>query len=213
MAKVIPAILTKSEEDYVHKLKLAENVSDIVQVDFVDGRFAKNITINPLVVTKHPTTSQIEAQIMAIDVDTYIQYLLTCHWVTRIIVPCETRGNLNEIIYLVKKNEKKIGISFNPKTPVTYGSKYFGDIDLALLLAVEPGFSGQKLHENVFDKIHFIRTAAPGLAIEVDGGINFDNAGKLAKSGAHFLAANSVIFGADDFRVAYEKLANLASQT
>lgn len=127
----------------------------------------------------------------------------------RIIVPFEGESGLPEIFYHIKNHGKQAGLSLNPSTPVAAVSHMLDDIDLLLLLAVEPGFSGQKFQEKVFDKIREAKTINPSIAIEVDGGITFDNAPELSVAGADFLAVNSTLYAADDFKVAYEKLVNL----
>lgn len=209
MATIVPAILTDDESTYREQLKRAEYAAQLVQIDIVDGKFAKNTTVGTDVIGKYPTSTSLEIQIMAIDCQSYIKGLVGLEFVSRIIVSFEKNDDLPENIYATKSAKKQVGISLNPKTPLSAVSKYFDQIDMLLLLGVEPGFSGQKFQEIVLDKIAEAKKLAPGLAVEVDGGVNFETAPQIAKAGADFLAANSVLFNAPDFYVAYEKLAKL----
>lgn len=209
MAIIIPAILTDKEDVYREQLEKAAHAAQIVQIDILDGKFADNITVGADVIAKYPTTASLEIQIMAIDSRGYIKDLAPLEYVTRIIVPFEKNENLKENIYAIKSAKKQVGVSINPKTPLLAITGLFDEIDMVLFLAVEPGFSGQKFQDVVLSKIKETKKISPGLAIEVDGGVNFETAPKAAASGADFLAANSVIFKAPDFYLAYEQLSKL----
>lgn len=211
MAKIIPTILTSSEEEYHKRLLLAEHVSDLIQIDVIDGKFAKNLTVDINTIKKFPSSKMLEIQLMVVDPQSYVNELLLIDYVSRIIVPFEGVDDLPEIIYRVKSSHKQVGISLNPNTPLRAALTFLDNIDLLLLLAVEPGFSGQKFQEQVLEKIFEAKKMSVGLAIEVDGGINFENIPRIVEAGANFLAVNSALFGAPDFYVAYEKLERLAS--
>lgn len=213
MAKIIPTILTDKEEEYHDRVLLAEHVSDLIQIDVIDGKFANTTTVGVETIAKYLTSSNLEIQLMVIYPQNYIDELVKCQHVSRIIVPFEIDADINQAIYHIKNHQKQAGLSLNPNTPVNAALHFFDDIDLLLLLAVEPGFSGQTFQEHVIDKVKEAKRLTGGLAVEVDGGINFDNAPKLARVGTDFLAANSVLYKADDFYLAYEKLAKLASLT
>ena len=108
---------------------------------------------------------------------------------------------------------KQAGISLNPETPIKAALHFFDDIDLLLLMTGKPGYSGQKLGENTYDRIKEVKKLVPDLPLEIDIGVNFDNAGKLAQAGADFLVVSSALYEVADFRIAYEKLARLANLT
>ena len=211
MAKIIPAILTASEDEYHEKLRHAEHFSDLIQVDVIDGKFATNTTIGVDIIGKYPSSSNLEIQLMVVYPQNYIDELVFVDHVSRIIVPFEGEIGLLDTVYHVKRHAKQVGLSLNPKTPVAAALHYFDDIDLLLLLAVEPGFSGQKFQEEVIEKVKQAKKINPGLEVEVDGGINFENIKFLSDAGADFLAVNSTIWKSDDFYLSYEKLARLAS--
>ena len=211
MAVVIPAILTNDEDDYRKKLRMAEHVAEIIQVDIIDGKFARNSTIDTTIVKKYFCASQLEIQLMVLHPKSYVDELIFIDHVRRIIVPLETKEELPETIYRIKNRNKQVGLSINPSTLLKAVIDFLNDIDLLVILAVEPGFSGQKFQVKVIEKIKEVKRLAPGLAVEVDGGINFDNVKKVASTGLDFLAVNSALFRSSDFYVAYEKLAKLAA--
>lgn len=211
MAKIVPTILTDDEEEYHKRLLRAEHVSDLIQIDLVDGKFASCKTVSANVIKKYLSSSFLEIHLMVRDPQNYIDDLMSVEHISRLIVPFEGESGLPEVIYHIKNHDKQVGISINPETPVGAVFHLLDDIDLLLLLAVKPGFSGQKLNENVFSKVREVKKTVPGLAVEVDGGVNFDNVAMLAASGVDFLATNSVLYNSDDFYLAYEKLAKLAS--
>ncbi|MDO8487647.1 MAG: ribulose-phosphate 3-epimerase [Candidatus Curtissbacteria bacterium] len=211
MAIIIPAILTDKEDVYREQLRRSQYACQIVQIDVIDGKFANNKTIGPEVIAKYPTSVSLEIQLMVLDSLSYIRDLKGLEFISRIIVPFEKNNDLKECIYQVKDAGKQIGVSLNPGTEIAKVKDLFGEIDMLLLLGVEPGFSGQKFQEVVLAKIKEAKKISRGLAVEVDGGINFETASKAAEAGADFLAANSVLFKAPDFYLALEELTKLVS--
>ena len=210
MAKIIPGILVKNEAEYHKRLLMAEYVTDLVQIDVVDGQFSTNTTVGPEIIKKYPSSSLLEIQLMVIYPENYIDDLAPLEYVSRIIVPFETDADIPSAIYHIKKHGKQAGLSLNPTTPVSAAIHFFDDIDLLLLMTGKPGFSGQKLDENTYERIRQAKKIAHELPVEIDIGVNFGNAKQLAETGADFLVASSTLYDADDFKVAYEKLAKLA---
>lgn len=210
MSQIVPAILTDDENIYREQLHQAEHVSNLIQIDVIDGKFANNTTIGADVIAKYPTSSSLEIQLMVNNPQEYIDPLLQIEYVTKIIFPLEVDANHHQIIYTIRNHNKKAGLSLNPKTPLNEAQQFLDGIDLLLFLAVEPGFSGQKFKQEVLHKIEESKKIAPSLAVEVDGGVTFENIGAIKNAGTDFIAANSVLFKAPDFMVAYEKLAKAA---
>lgn len=213
MAKIVPGILTADEEDYFKRLRMAEHVSDLIQIDVVDGKFAANTTVDVDIIKKYPSSSNLEIQLMVAFPMNYIDDLGRLDYVSRIIFPFEIDGDVNENIYLIKNLNKQAGISLNPETPIAAAIHFFDDVDLLLLMTGRPGFSGQKLGDATYERIGEAKKLNPELPVEVDIGVNFDNAAKLAEAGADFLVTTSALYNASDFYVAYEKLAKLAVKT
>ena len=211
MAIIVPGILTDNEHDYERRLKLAEHVAGLIQIDVVDGKFAKSNTVQSDVIKKYQSSRFLEIQLMVVDPSAYIEKLGKLDYVSRIIFPLEINGNINELIYSIRKFNKQAGISLNPETPITSAQNFFDEVDLLLLMTGRPGFSGQQLGEETYDRIHEAKNLAQDLAVEIDIGVNESNVKQLAEAGADFLVTSSAIYNAPDFYVAYEKLANLAS--
>lgn len=210
MATIVPGILTANEEEYRKRLNLAQHVASLVQIDIVDGKFAKNTTVGVDVVKKYPPKCMLEIQLMVAFPINYIDELANLEFVSKIIFPFEIVGEVYESIYLIKKFAKQVGLSLNPDTPVSAALHYFDDIDLLLLMTGIPGFSGQKLGEETYSRIKEAKKNNNSLPVEIDIGVNFENAKKLAAAGADFLVSTSALYSEPDFRVAYEKMAKLA---
>ena len=212
MAKIIPGILTNDEEDYHKRLLKAEHVSDIIQIDVIDGKFAPNTTIGTDIIKKYPSSSMLEVQLMVVFPQNYINELVKLEYVSRIIFPFEVDSDTNQDIYLIKNFGKQAALSINPETPVKALLHFFDDIDLLSIYAASPGFSGQKLQEAVYARVKEAKKIAPELPVEVDIGVNEETAPKLAKAGADFLIATSYLHNSEDYYLAYEKLAKIASK-
>lgn len=210
MAIVVPAILTDNEETYHDNLLKAEHVTRLVQVDIVDGKFADTLTIGPEIIAKYLTSASLEAHLMVKHPLNYVTDLVKIEYVSKIILPYEIEGNHHDYIYQVKNNLKQVGLSINPSTPVDAILHLLDDLDMLLVLAVEPGRQGQTFKEEVLAKIKAVKKVAPGLPVEIDGGLNFENVAKVKESGVDFIAAGSILYKAEDFFVAWEKLTKLA---
>ena len=210
MAVIVPGILTSSEEEYHRRLLAAEHVADLIQIDVVDGKFAPNTTVGADVIKKYQTFRSLEIQLMVVYPENYIDDLAPLDWVMRIIVPFEIDADVAGVIYHIKRQGKQAGLSLNPTTPIKAAIHYFDDIDLLLLMTGKPGFSGQKLGHDTYERISEVKKLAHDLPLEIDIGVNFDNAAKLAQAGVNFLVVSSALYDATDFRLAYEKLAKLA---
>lgn len=211
MAIIVPGILTNNEQDYEQRLARAEYVADLVQIDLVDGKFSPNITVGADVIAKYPSACTLEVQLMVVYPINYAGDLSRLEYVSRIIFPFEIPGGVADVIYTIRKFGKQVGLSINPETPVAAALHYFDDIDLLLLLTGRPGYSGQKLGETTYERIKQAKSLNRELPVEIDIGVNFENARELAHSGADFLVSGSALYNAPDFRVAYEKMSKLAA--
>lgn len=211
MAIVVPAILTDNEETYHDNLLKAEHVTRLIQVDIVDGKFADTLTVGPEIIAKYLTSASLEAHLMVKHPLNYITDLVKIDYVSKIILPYEIEGNHHDYIYQVKNNLKQVGLCINPSTPVEAILHLLDDLDMLLVLAVEPGRQGQAFKEEVLAKIRAVKKVAPGLPVEIDGGLRFENVEKVKASGVDFIAAGSILYKAEDFFVAWEKLTKLAA--
>ena len=211
MAKIVPGILTNSENEYHKRLLTAEYVAHLIQIDVVDGKFAPSITVGTDIIKKYASSSLLEIQLMVLWPENYIDELAPLEYVSRIIIPFEIEGDVGGEIYHIKNHGVQAGLSLNPTTPVSAAIHFFDDIDFLLLMTGRPGFSGQKLGANTFERIKQVKKINSALPVEVDIGVNFENAHKLVGAGADFLVASSALYGADNFKTAYEKLDKIAN--
>ncbi|MBI3341951.1 hypothetical protein HY024_02415 [Candidatus Curtissbacteria bacterium] len=213
MAIIIPGINTTEEAEYEKKLRMAEHVASLIQIDIGDGRFTPKETLGAPTIKKFGSSKDLEIQLMVFHPLPYIVELAKLPFVARILFPLESEDDFEEVIYKIKSSGKIVGISLNPETPVGALAPYFEKIDYMQFLANNPGPSGQKLKEETYDRIRDIKKMDSSLPVEVDIGVNFETTPKLVEAGADLLVSTSAIYNAPDFYVAYEKLAKLAAGT
>jgi ribulose-phosphate 3-epimerase len=177
--------------------------ADWIHVDVMDGRFVPNITIGPLIVeaAKRSTALPLDVHLMIVEPDTYLEAFRKAgaDWIT---VHAEACTHLHRSIQAIKATGAKAGVALNPHTSETVLDYVLDELDLVLVMSVNPGFGGQSLIEGTFPKIERLRKAidARGLRtlIEVDGGVKPSNAWRFVEAGAHALVAGSAVFGAND---------------
>ena len=205
MVKIAPSILSADFARLGDEVRaIAAAGADYVHVDVMDGHFVPNITIGPLVVNglRPVTDIPFDVHLMIENPDLYIPEfarvgsdIITVHQ--------EAVAHLHRTVQLIKSFGKKAGVSINPATPVSSLEVILEDIDLVLIMSVNPGFGGQSFIESCIPKIEELRQMidARGLKIEleVDGGVKLDNIGRIATAGADVFVAGSAVFGADDY--------------
>ncbi|RNA64390.1 ribulose-phosphate 3-epimerase [Prosthecochloris sp. ZM_2] len=177
--------------------------ADWIHCDVMDGHFVPNITFGPFIVKAVAacTSLTIDTHLMISDPDRYIPDFIEAgsHQVT---VHQETCPHLHRSVQLIKSLGAKAGVSINPGTPVSTLESIIGDVDLVLLMSVNPGFGGQKFIPSSIGKIerlHEMRnTYNPGMTIAVDGGVTTENAQELVSAGADALIAGTAFFKAPD---------------
>lgn len=204
--QVICGIQTDNFLDLQTKLNLASNFTDIVHIDIADGQFVSTKTIGYLDLKKVKTDVNFNLHLMLKLSNDLIQKYARSSVQTLIIYPQESE-NVGGSIANIKKNNKKVGMAFDPETDPEKFAHHLSKIDLVLVMTVKSGYAGQKFIASVLPKIEKIKQINPKLKVGVDGGIKVGTAHLSAKAGADFVVANTAIWQADvEPKEAYQRL-------
>jgi len=202
--KISPSILSADFSQLGTEIKkLEEGGADMIHVDVMDGHFVPNLTIGPPVIKalRNYSTLPFDVHLMISSVHKYIKDYADAGADIITIHP-EATDNLEESINLIKKLNKKIGLSLNPDTPINIIKKFLPSIDLVLIMSVYPGFGGQKFIPRVIDKIKELKNIKEKqnikFDIEIDGGIDFENSKLVVEAGANILVSGTTIFKNND---------------
>ena len=198
--QISPSILSADFSQLGNEIKkLEEGGADLIHVDVMDGHFVPNLTIGPPVIKnlRKYTKLPFDVHLMISPVHDYIENYANAGADIITIHP-EATKNLKESISLIKRFGKKVGVSLNPKTEIKTLIDEIDNIDLVLVMSVNPGFGGQKFMPEVLDKTkklwEIIKRKNLKTEIEIDGGINFENCIEAKKAGANILVSGSTIF-------------------
>lgn len=205
MPIIAPSILSADFLKLGDQIRAAEDAgADWIHVDVMDGIFVPNITIGPLVVeaARRATSLPLDVHLMIDRPERYVGDFVSAG-ADYLVVHCEATIHLHRTVQAIKEAGAKAGVALNPSTPLSALDYVLQDIDLALIMSVNPGFGGQGFISSALGKIKALRAMAEaqGLKtlIEVDGGVKPDNAAEVVSAGADAIVMGSAFYGSDDY--------------
>ena len=198
--KISPSILSADFSILGDEIKSLEQAgADLIHIDVMDGHFVPNITMGPPIIkmVRKCTKLPFDVHLMISPVEKYIKAFADAGSDIITIHP-EATDNLKRAVGTIKSLGKKAGVSLNPKTPISALMDVINDIDLILIMSVNPGFAGQSFMSEVLPKVTELRKMINDkklkIDIEIDGGINFETAPLAIKAGANILVSGTTIF-------------------
>jgi ribulose-phosphate 3-epimerase len=210
--KIAPSILSADFSRLSEEVRAVEKAgADLIHVDVMDGHFVPNITIGPLVVTglKKLTSLPLDVHLMIEEPERYIEAFAQAGstWIT---IHAEVCPRLSPMIKRIRKLKVRPGVVLNPSTSLKTLNPILEEIDLVLLMSVNPGFGGQSFIPSTLKKIERLKKMIDqnhySLEIEVDGGIKLENIGEVSRAGGDIFVLGTGIFKTKDYRETIQKL-------
>ncbi len=205
MIRIAPSILSADFMRLGEEIRAAESAgADMLHLDVMDGHFVPNITIGPFVVEaiKKATKLPLDVHLMIEDPDAFIGDFINAG-ADYLTVHVEAALHLHRTVHEIRGRGVKAAVSLNPATPLVNLEEILPDLDMVLLMSVNPGFGGQEFIPGVLDKIRrlkrFIGERSPHALIEVDGGVKLNNSREIALAGADILVMGSAFFRSGNY--------------
>lgn len=205
---IVPSILSANLAHLQEEVDSVAEHADWLQVDVMDGHFVPNLSFGAPVIKNLKTTLPLDIHLMVENPADRIAEFAALN-VANITFHAEAVSDTADRMALIKTihaAKATAGIAINPDTPVSEIDDVISDVDLVLVMSVQPGFGGQPFREEVLEKVRSLRGAHPKLMIQMDGGINADTAAACREAGANNLVAGSSVFGAKDRAAAVQSL-------
>ncbi|MBP1710445.1 MAG: ribulose-phosphate 3-epimerase [Deltaproteobacteria bacterium] len=219
MKLIAPSILSANGSKLGEEITAVEKAgADWIHVDVMDGHFVPNITMGPAIIgaLRKSTTLPFDVHLMIKNPDRYIESFAAAG-ADYITVHVEAASHLHRTVELIKNAGKKAGVSLNPATPISQIEEILPDIDLLLIMSVNPGFGGQRFIKSSLDKITRASAMMAKLPqkplLEVDGGVNLANIASIAQAGADVLVAGAAVFGTADYTQTIAALKTAANKS
>ena len=205
MKRIAPSILSADFSRLGEEIRAVEDAgADMIHVDVMDGHFVPNLTIGPPVVASIRKIARVplDVHLMIEDPDRYIRSFAEAGS-DIITVHAEAAAHLHRTLHLIRETGARAGVSVNPATPLSAVEEVLGDLDLLLVMTVNPGFGGQTFIESMLPKIQKARRMLDGrsrdVILEVDGGITLGNIAAVKEAGADLFVAGSAIFLSENY--------------
>lgn len=205
MILIAPSLLSADFGRLSEEVKLTENAgADMIHIDVMDGLFVPNITIGPLVIEaiRKATNLPLDVHLMIVNPEKYIDNFIDAG-ADILTVHIEATVHLHKTVWSIRNKGIKAGVSLNPATPVYLLEEIIGDLDLILLMSVNPGFGGQSFIPSSIEKINRVKKLVNernlSTLIEVDGGIKLSNAKQVVSAGADILVMGSEFYSQADY--------------